>query len=295
MLRYQRNTNWSSTIMAKLLITDLDNTLYDWVSFFSQSFEAMVDSIVELTGIDKSILLRDFKDIHQKYNSSERPFAALEVKAIIDYYGTTDKEILKTKLAPAFRSFSETRKETLKLYEGVTDTLAKLREQGVIVVGHTESYEVNAVYRAKKLGLDKYLNHLYTIGSNSSSHPDQTKPMIDPSDAEWVVKLPEEERKPNPRLVLDICEREGISPSDAYYIGDSIVKDMSMANAAGVNSVWAKYGKDFQSANWKLLVSITHWTDEDVRIEEDLKAMYSKETPKFEVSTFSGLQEIFKV
>lgn len=281
--------------MPKLLITDLDNTLYDWVSFFSQSFEAMVNSIVELTGIEKSMLLRDFKDIHQKYNSSERPFAALEVKAIIDYFGTTDKEVLKTKLVPAFRSFSETRKDTLKLYEGVTETLAKLREHGIIVVGHTESYEVNAVYRAKKLGLDKYLKHLYTIGSNSSSHPDLTKPMIDPSDVEWVVKLPEEERKPNPQLVLDICEREGISPSDTYYIGDSIVKDMSMANAAGINSVWAKYGKDFQSANWKLLVSITHWTDEDVKIEEDLKATYSKETPMFVVSSFSGLQQIFKV
>ncbi|WP_210442294.1 HAD family hydrolase [Vibrio crassostreae] len=279
----------------KLLITDLDNTLYDWVSYFSQSFEALVDSIVDITGIDKGVLLRDFKEVHQKYNSSERPFAALEVKAIIDYFGTSDKDILKEKLAPAFRNFSDKRKETLKLYEGVTDTLAKLNAKGIKVVGHTESYEVNSVYRAKKLGLDKYLSHLYTIGSNSSSHPDKTKPMIDPVDAEWVVKLPEEERKPNPQLVLDICEREGISPSDAYYIGDSIVKDMTMANAAGVNSVWAKYGKDFQSANWKLLVSITHWTDEDVRVEEDLKAMYSKETPMFEVSSFSGLQSIFKV
>ncbi|MCG7535818.1 HAD family hydrolase [Pseudoalteromonas sp. OOF1S-7] len=281
--------------MPRLLITDLDNTLYDWVSFFSQSFEAMVDSIVELTGIEKNVLLRDFKETHQKYNSSERPFAALEVRSITDHFGTTDKDVLKRELAPAFSCFSEKRNETLKLYNGVTETLAKLREQGVIVVGHTESYEVNAVYRAKKLGLDKYLNHLYTIGSNSSSHPDQSKPIIDPRDAEWVVKLPEEERKPNPQLVLDICGREGVPPSNAYYIGDSIVKDMSMANAAGVNSVWAKYGKDFQSANWKLLVSITHWTDEDVKIEEDLKAMYSKETPMFEVSSFCGLQKIFNL
>ena len=281
--------------MPKLLITDLDNTLYDWVSFFSQSFEVMVDSIVEITSIDKNILLRDFKDIHQKYNSSERPYAALEVKAITDYYGTTDKDILKRELAPAFFNFSETRQKTLKLYGGVAETLSKLRAHGVIVVGHTESYDVNAVYRAKKLGLDKYLNHLYTIGSNSSSHPDKAKPLIDPIDAAWVVKLPEEERKPNPRLVLDICRREGVALSDTYYIGDSIVKDISMANAAGVNSVWAKYGKDFQSANWKLLVSITHWSDEDVKIEEDLKAMYSRETPMFEVSSFSGLQKIFNV
>lgn len=281
--------------MAKLLITDLDNTLYDWVSYFSQSFEVLVDSIVEITGIEKNILLRDFKVVHQKYNSSERPFATLEVKAITDHFDTCDKEVLKKKLAPAFQKFSEKRKETLKLYEGVIDTLSKFRAEGVKIVGHTESYEVNSVYRAKKLGLDQYLNHLYTIGSNSSSHPDQSKPMIDTIDADWVVKLPEEARKPNPKLILDICEREGISPNDAYYIGDSIVKDVSMANAAGINSVWAKYGKDFQSANWKLLVSITHWSEEDVRIEEDLKTMYSKEKPMFEISTFSELQNILKV
>lgn len=278
--------------MSKLLITDLDNTLYDWVSYFSQSFEVLVDSIVQLTGIEKNILLRDFKKVHQKYNSSERPFAALEVNAVIEYFGTSDREVLEKKLAPAFRKFSEKRKKTLKLYDGVTETLSKIKDQGIKVVGHTESYEVNAVYRAKKLGLDKYLNHLYTIGSDSSSHPDQSKPMIDSGDMEWVIKLPEIERKPNPRLVIDICEREGVSLEDTYYIGDSIVKDISMANAAGVSSVWAKYGKEFHNTNWQLLVSITHWTDEAVRVEEDLRKMYSQETPMFEVSAFSELLNI---
>lgn len=280
--------------MPKLLITDLDNTLYDWVSYFSQSFEVLLNSIIELTGIEKSILLQDFKNIHRKYNSSERPFATLEVKSIIEHFGTSDKNILEKKLDSAFHKFSEKRRETLMLYNGVTETLAKFKSQGIKVVGHTESYEVNAVYRAKKLGLDQYLTHLYTIGSHSSSHPDQSKPMIAPSDTEWVIKLPETERKPNPELILDICKIEGVSPSNTYYIGDSIVKDISMANAAGVNSIWAKYGKNYQSINWKLLVSITHWSDDDVRIEEDLKTMYAKEKPMFEISSFSELQNIIK-
>ena len=34
--------------MKKLLITDLDNTLYDWVSFYAQSFSAMFDKLVEI-------------------------------------------------------------------------------------------------------------------------------------------------------------------------------------------------------------------------------------------------------
>jgi FMN phosphatase YigB (HAD superfamily) len=37
----------------KLLVTDLDNTLYDWVTFFAQSFDAMVAKLIEMTGIDR--------------------------------------------------------------------------------------------------------------------------------------------------------------------------------------------------------------------------------------------------
>ena len=278
--------------MTKLLITDLDNTLYDWVSYFSKSFEALVHSIHELTGIDREILLNEFKDIHQKYNSSERPFASLELNSIIRHFGIHKKEILKDKLRPAFEQISLKRKETLHLYDGVSETLSHLVSRGVTVVGHTESYEVNSVYRVKKLGLDRYFKHLYTIQSKSSSHPDGNKPILEKEDLDWVVTLPETDRKPNPGLILDICKREGIEPENTYYIGDSIVKDISMANAAGVNSIWASYGKNIAQENWSLLVRVTHWSEADVANEENLKVMYEKERPTFEVSSFTEVSKI---
>lgn len=278
--------------MTKLLITDLDNTLYDWVSYFSQSFETLVHAIHELTGIEKETLLSEFKTIHQKHNSSERPYASLELESVIQHFGIRDKARLKEKLQPAFDRFSDARKETLCLYNGVESTLKQLASNGIVIVGHTESYEVNSVYRAKKLGLDKYFKHLYTIKSSSSSHPDGNKPIINEEDLDWVVTLPELERKPNPKLILDICHRENISPKNTYYIGDSIVKDISMANAAGVNSIWAKYGKEIVKANWSLLVRVTHWSDKDVAQEENLKAMYSEIKPHFEVSSFSDIYDI---
>jgi phosphoglycolate phosphatase len=70
-------------------------------------------------------------------------------------------------------------------------------------------------------------------------------------------------KKPNPRLLADICSREGFKPSDAIYIGDSLVKDISMANDAGVDSVYAEYGRQ-RSEILSTLVSITHWTKSDV-------------------------------
>ncbi|MDG9672334.1 HAD family hydrolase [Hahella sp. CR1] len=278
--------------MSKLLITDLDNTLYDWIFYFSQSFESLLNGIQKVTGINRYALLNDFKKVHQKYKNSERPYASLELDSLISYFGTDDKKLIEKELDIAFSQFSEKRRKTLKLYPGVLETLDKLKAHGVKIVGHTESYEVNSVYRAKKLGLDKYLSHLYTICSTSSSHPNDRKPILDDCDMEWVVRLPESERKPNPRLVLDICEREGVSTKDTYYVGDSIAKDISMANAAGVNSVWAKYGRNIAKSDWSLLVSITHWTDEDVKREELLEGMYSNERPKYELSSFSDLQLI---
>ena len=45
----------------KLLITDLDDTLYDWAGFFVPAFYAMVDEIVAITGLDRDGLLREYR------------------------------------------------------------------------------------------------------------------------------------------------------------------------------------------------------------------------------------------
>ena len=49
--------------MKTTLITDLDDTLYDWIGFFIPAFYAMVDELVVITGIDKNVLLSK-KSIH---------------------------------------------------------------------------------------------------------------------------------------------------------------------------------------------------------------------------------------
>lgn len=42
-----------NTPMIKLLISDLDDTLYDWTGFFVPAFYAMADEIARMTGIDE--------------------------------------------------------------------------------------------------------------------------------------------------------------------------------------------------------------------------------------------------
>jgi FMN phosphatase YigB (HAD superfamily) len=60
-------------MQQKLLITDLDNTLYDWVTFFTASFRSMVTELTSMLETFEDNLLEEFKSIHQRYGNSEQP------------------------------------------------------------------------------------------------------------------------------------------------------------------------------------------------------------------------------
>lgn len=70
------------TPRLKLLVCDLDNTLYDWVAYFVPSFYAMAAKVVELLGCDREKLLDDFREVHQRHHDSEQPFALLETRTV---------------------------------------------------------------------------------------------------------------------------------------------------------------------------------------------------------------------
>jgi hypothetical protein len=62
-----------------------------------------------------------------------------------------------------------------------------------------------------------------------------------------------------------------------------------MAKRAGVTAIWARYGTRYNLECWTYLVKITHWTDEDVRREKDLKAKYGDVVPDFAIDSLAQL------
>ena len=90
---------------------------------------------------------------------------------------------------------------------------------------------------------------------------------------EKVKELSKHQLKPDPTVLREICQNEGVREFDAAYVGDSIAKDILMAKRAGVFGIWAKYGSILDSDAYEKLVRVSHWTDEDVYKER----RYSKE------------------
>jgi FMN phosphatase YigB (HAD superfamily) len=276
----------------RALITDLDNTLYDWVTFFALSFDAMVVELTRILDVDRPSLLSQFKEIHQRYGSTETPWAALELPSAQKRFSGASPTQLAENLESAFHAFSSERKRHLQLYDGVGETLRSLVNNGVLIIGHTEALPVNAFYRLTLLGVAEHFTRLYTIEGKMLDHPFPGRSRSSPPPPDLIRSLPPSERKPNPAVLVDICNREGLSTDECLYIGDSLIRDVAMAKQAGVKAAWARYGTYYDPSLWNLLVAVTHWSSEDVEREAKLREVFGNVQPDFTIDHFDELLAI---
>ena len=260
------------SFVPKLLVCDLDNTLYDWVGYFVPSFYAMVDAVVEVTGCDREILLDDFKKVHQNHHDSEHPFSLLETATIVGLYPDKSNSEIKELLDPAFYAFNSTRKRTLALFPGVKETLDVLDSNGIKIVAHTESNLYAVIDRLRRLSLTGYFLKIYCRERSAANHPDigASEKWLADFPMGKVIELSRHQRKPDETVLLEICSQCGVSAEQAAYAGDSMARDVLMAKKANVFAIWAAYGARHDSDEYEKLVRITHWTPEDVEREKQI-------------------------
>lgn len=280
--------------MLKLLITDLDNTLYDWVGFYIPSFLAMIAELSRLSGHTEDDLKAAFKRVHQRHRSTEYAFAIEELDILGgERNGNSVSERL-SKYAPAIHAFRDQRSKLLRLYSGVAETLEQCKKNGMIVAAITDTTTYYASRRLEQLGID----HLFDVLCAPADPGVPGK--IDPravrkyADARYEVAVPvvlpsDELSKPDPRLVDRLISYVGVERSEAILIGDSMYRDISMARRAGVWDVHAAYGTQVDPSFYRELLLITYLTPTDV---------YGKEmdlvTPTFKINAFPELLAIIR-
>ncbi|MDD4346917.1 MAG: HAD hydrolase-like protein, partial [Desulfitobacteriaceae bacterium] len=190
-------------------------------------------------------------------------------------------------------AFNSTRKRSLTLYDGVEMSLKSLCTLGFKIVGYTEAMSINPLFRLEKLGIKEYIKRLYAPEGKYLGHPDQN--FDKPLEVDYIRFIPKDNKKPNPQVLLDICKHENIDPADTWYVGDSLIRDISMANSANIKSIWAKYGTQYSPEVWDKLVSVTHWTENDVRRETELRNQYKEVVPQYTINSFSKIIQILNM
>ncbi|MDT7542938.1 MAG: hypothetical protein QOE33_2842 [Acidobacteriota bacterium] len=284
-----------------VVITDLDNTLYDWFDVWSQSFDAMLTKLIEQSGVPEKTLIREIKTIHEKYGTAEYALLIREIPSLQKLHPAED---LTKVYAPAIAAYRQKRDECLRLYPRVLDTLKALKAKGCLIVGYTESQLLYTDYRMRALNLDGLIDYLYSPESHAlplNLSPDQVNFYpTNPENLKYTVHRPTPKgaEKPNPKVLLGIITDIGATKESSIYVGDNRVKDITMAQEAEVTDVYAAYGDiDKESKGYQLLRQVTHWKPTSVEREKKegdvvptytLKDSFGELLDLFDFVPFSG-------
>ena len=250
---------------VRVLVTDMDNTLFDWLGMWQAAFGAMLEHLMADSGVPRATLEAEFFAIHQRHGTTEYAFAIQELPSLRARHAP-DAEDLPGRYAAAIDAYRVMRRRTLALYPGVRETLRAVRAAGALVIAYTESRAYYADYRVRTLELDGALDYLYSL-------PDHALP--EGVTASQIRRYPPEHYrlrstvarhtregtwKPDASVLRDILSDVGAEPAAAVYVGDSLIKDVTMAQAAGVLDVFARYGDVRSRPGYDLLRRVTHWS-----------------------------------
>jgi FMN phosphatase YigB (HAD superfamily) len=254
-------------VRKSILITDVDNTLLDWQDLWFETFSAMIGKVVEISGVDRELLYAQCSVVHQKYGTSEYSRLLGELPCLQALYGEDTLRMMQ----PAIDAFREARRRVLRLYPTVEDTLKTLKASGVIIAAFTESKAFYTNYRFRKLGLDGLIEYLYSPADHSMPEETPASRYYEPETYQFKETIhrftPEGEVKPNPGILLSIIADLGGTADEVVYVGDNVLKDVYMAQQAGVTDVHAIYGASQHKPEYDLLRKVTHWTPEMVERE----------------------------
>jgi FMN phosphatase YigB (HAD superfamily) len=285
--------------VIRLVVTDLDNTVYDWLGSHVPAFEAQVAEMVRLTGIGEHELLDSYRRVHQRVHTSEYAYAFLELDVLDELDAGLPPGERLDRYGSALVAYREEHLRRLALYEGVEETLMTLRDRGVMVVAHTDAMMFYASLRVSILGLAPLVDGLFAPADHSWP-ADVGRPFAelfgDPATRRSSVGIQEEFPrhllKPNPEVLWRILRRFAVPPEEVLYLGDSLAKDVRVAQRAGVHDVHAAHGLSVGSPLYERLVAVTHWSADDVRHERQLSE--ERVVPTTQISAYRELLEVIE-
>jgi phosphoglycolate phosphatase len=278
---------------VSFLITDLDNTLYDWFDAWYKSFRAMLTVLVETSGIKEEVLIPEIKKVHEQHGTAEYLRLIQEIPSLAAKHPGEDVTKIHARATQAYR---DARQQNLRLYPSVLDTLKAIKSKGAFIVGYTESQSFYSEYRVRTLGLDGVIDCLYS--SPTHDLPDNLPPdqehfypfSYDKLERTARRRTPKGAVKPSPDVLLTILKDLRADKEETVYVGDDKSKDIVMAQAAGVTDVHAAYGVVHSKKDYDLLRAVTNWPKEQVEKQKRDSTII----PSHELrSSFSELLNLF--
>lgn len=242
----------------KAIITDVDNTLLDWMGQYIQPMQRFVEKIGEIAGVDPETLYPEIREINRRHATSEYGFVLQEMPTVARVKAERgDTRPVTETYKEAIDTYCRERDERLKLYPDVSKVFQMIHDRGTRIIAFTESQAFYTFTRFKKLGLDGLIDTLYTPADTAVPNDVDLRQSRSHAPDYYHFRhtehllLPEGTRKPDPEMLLQIVAEQGFKPHEVLMVGDHLWKDVHMTQQAGVHDVHAAYGSygDTNSGN----------------------------------------------
>lgn len=187
----------------KVLIFDLDDTLYDEIDYVKSGFLCVAQVLQNVDNVSERL--------YELFKQGERP-----IDKLLEEEGIVSEEI-KTKCLKSYR----TQVPNIALSDDVRDLLDLLKKSGyrlgVITDGRVEGQKA----KIKALGLDHFIEKIIITDELGGI----------------------EYRKPNPRAFEMMRDYFDVRFEEMCYIGDNITKDFIAPDMLGMKSIFFKNQK----------------------------------------------------
>lgn len=190
--------------MKKAFIFDLDGTIVDSLS----SIADCANDCIEEVGLPRQPLVdyRYFAGDGQ-YELIKRALRAAGDEELVHYEQAMSRYI---------EQFKERCFVGCKPYDGMEETLWKLKEKGFLLMVLSNKAHANTLRVVKEIYGEELFDH---VQGQQESVP----------------------KKPDPAGVFMILNQYGLKPEECFYVGDTSV-DMKTGNAAGVDTIGVTWG-----------------------------------------------------
>lgn len=251
----------------RVVFFDLDNTLYDWVHYFAHAMTAMSEEVSRTSGLPRSVIISEAQQVFRRHGTVEYGFWVQELPSLQALHPGVSGHDLARLYWPAIERFKETRRQFLRPYRGVEDGLSAVREAGIKTVALTDATHWHANHRLHALGLTSRFDWL--VARPDVAIPTHTDLVLvsggapAPRSPAAFHGLQAGLRKPDPNILWDACEAMRVDIESAAVVGDSIQKDIAMAQAAGAWDIWAAYGVPAPE-DLEVVVSVSDWSPSEI-------------------------------
>ncbi|MFD2082933.1 FMN phosphatase YigB, HAD superfamily [Actinopolymorpha cephalotaxi] len=229
-----------------LLVTDLDNTLYDFGQYFEAGLKRLIPVLMSLLAIDENEALLQVRAALSRTKNLENPFIVEHMPITESLSKNEARDLART----ANIEFWEGAKSGLYAYPGVEPTLRHLRAIGVPVVAHTDAPIHQAIRRLRFLQLDGFFQGIVaTSWFRKRQGPYPTALVValpgfrsPPRRYKVTWRLSPTEAKPNRQVLKRIASTIGGRETQVLVVGDSVTRDVQPAIESGFIAAWAQYG-----------------------------------------------------